>query len=172
MRIGRTAVTEDAQVDDMPDARVSRGVGDRLGLVGHRDRVARHDEQAVDPLQRRGEGPGVVAVELHRGPPSLRHCSTVAGSRETRTTSSRSEASSSSAAIAAPVRPVDPSTSTRGFVLSISGSFRRKGEAALLRARQRDRSKDWSRSLSSLDSDLTSLITQTRERALLDRRCL
>ena len=75
VRIGGPAVAEDAQVDKETDAGLDGRVHDRLDLVHHVDRVARHDEQAVDPLQGRGKALWVVQVEDDRGlalgPPRL-----------------------------------------------------------------------------------------------------
>src|SRR6266536_2771536 len=81
MRVSRTAVAEDAQVDDMRDAGISCRVGDGFRLVRHRDGVAGHHEQPIDALQRGPEGPRVTELQTNPGrpfvpPPPNRLCAT------------------------------------------------------------------------------------------------
>ncbi len=50
----------------LPDACIDRGIGDRLHLMHHLDRVGIHHEQPVDPGERRRKRPRVVQVDENR----------------------------------------------------------------------------------------------------------
>ena len=162
VRIGRPAVPEDAQVDDMPDARVGRGVGNRLGLMRHRNRVAGHHKQPIDPLQRRSERPGVIKVELNRGPAlaapqrnSLRvarganHLDPIRGVVQV----GRDRASRQAG------RSKYQHTGLRALHHRVLSQV---GTSNALRHRQRDRGVLVGEAYSSLQSDSTNVITQRR----------